>query len=143
MFGATLYVLLCTSARVPRLCSSLARAACRLASTLFNTIYQMTSSSIPFTKLSSLPSYSKTSPSRLQALYADISRQKTSNPTAFQSNVSWWRATLDAIVSNGWQSSTPDKLVLKADRSLPESLRYEGTGKPLCLATVVVSSLWS
>ncbi|EIM90317.1 uncharacterized protein STEHIDRAFT_119337 [Stereum hirsutum FP-91666 SS1] len=97
----------------------------------------MTSSSIPFTKLSSLPSYSKTSPSRLQALYADISRQKTSNPTAFQSNVSWWRATLDAIVSNGWQSSTPDKLVLKADRSLPESLRYEGTGKPLCLATVV------
>ncbi|KAI0064539.1 hypothetical protein BV25DRAFT_1881811 [Artomyces pyxidatus] len=88
-------------------------------------------------QLSSLPTYSTASSSRLQSLYADISRQKHSNPTSYQSNVSWWRTTLEEIVSKGWQQHTTDKLVLHADQSLPESLRYEGTGKPLCLGTVI------
>jgi len=43
----------------------------------------------------------------------------------------------------GWQSqsqaSNPDRLVLHADGvSIPESFRYEGVGKPLSLATVIV-----
>ncbi|KAA1469435.1 hypothetical protein DENSPDRAFT_835058 [Dentipellis sp. KUC8613] len=92
---------------------------------------------IPFTQLSSLPTYTGTSPHRLQSLYADISRQKQSNPTTYQSNVAWWRSTLEAIVSRGWQPHSADKLILHADPDLPEALRFEGTGKPLCLGTVI------
>ncbi|KAI0321646.1 Snf7-domain-containing protein [Amylostereum chailletii] len=93
--------------------------------------------SIPFTQLASLPTYSSASSSRLQSLYSDISRQKHSNPTSFNSNIAWWHATLDAVLANGWQPHSPDKLIVHANPSLPDSLRYEGTGKPLCLSTVV------
>ena len=96
-------------------------------------------SSISSKQFLSLPNFTGTSPSRLQSLYSDISRQKHSNPTSYQSNVSWWRATLEAIVAKGWQPNSFDKLVLHVDQSLPDYLRYEGTGKPLCLGTVIVS----
>ncbi|OCH92214.1 hypothetical protein OBBRIDRAFT_818381 [Obba rivulosa] len=80
-----------------------------------------------------------------RSLYSDFSRQKHSNPTSYTSNVEWWRRTLEAIVLAGWQAqsqpSNPDRLVLHADRvTLPESFRYEGVGKPLSLATVIVST---
>jgi hypothetical protein len=91
--------------------------------------------------LSSVPSYSGLSKSRIQSLYSDISRQKHSNPTTYSSNITWWRSTLEALVSLGYQPSTTDTLVLHADQSLVESLRYEGAGKPLCLGTVIVSFL--
>ena len=91
--------------------------------------------------LSSLLSYNGLSKSRIQSLYSDISRQKHSNPTTYNSNITWWRSTLEALVSLGYQPNTTDTLVLHADQSLLESLRYEGAGKPLCLGTVIVSFL--
>ena len=91
--------------------------------------------------LSSLPSYDGLSKSRIQSLYSDISRQKHSNPTTYSSNLTWWRSTLEALVSLGYQPNTTDTLVLHADQSILESLRYEGAGKPLCLGTVIVSPL--
>ncbi|KAI0306317.1 hypothetical protein B0F90DRAFT_1862978 [Multifurca ochricompacta] len=83
----------------------------------------------PSSHLSSLPSYNGL-----------ISRQKHSNPTTYNSNVVWWRSTLDAIVSRGWQPNTSDTFILHADQNLLESLRYEGAGKPLCLGTVIVNA---
>ncbi|KAH8989182.1 Snf7-domain-containing protein [Lactarius hatsudake] len=95
-------------------------------------------SSSPST-LSSLPSYDGLSKSRIQSLYSDISRQKHSNPTAYSSNITWWRSTLEALVSLGYQPNTTDTLILHVDQRLLESLRYGGAGKPLCLGTVIVS----
>lgn len=94
--------------------------------------------------LSNLPTFTETSKSRLQALYSDISRQKHSNPTSFHTNVDWWRRTLQALVSRGWQARIADaietnRLVLSAERGIAERLRYEGVGKPLGLGAVVVS----
>ncbi|KAH9035493.1 Snf7-domain-containing protein [Lactarius pseudohatsudake] len=83
-------------------------------------------SSSPST-LSSLPSYNGLSKSRIQSLYSDISRQKHSNPTAYGSNITWWR----------FHTGSPNTLILHADQSLLESLRYGGAGKPLCLGTVI------
>ncbi|KAH9161343.1 Snf7-domain-containing protein [Lactarius sanguifluus] len=94
----------------------------------------MSSSPSPW---SSLPSYDGLSKSRIQSLYSDISRQKHSNPTAYSSNITWWRSTLEALVSLGHQPNTTDTLILHADQSLLESLRYGGAGKPLCLGTVI------
>jgi len=87
--------------------------------------------------LSSLPSYDNLSNSRIQSLYSDISRQKHSNPTTYNSNIAWWHTTLEAIVSHGWLPNTPDRLILHAEQSLLETLRYERVGKPLCLGTVI------
>ncbi|VDC06655.1 unnamed protein product [Peniophora sp. CBMAI 1063] len=93
---------------------------------------------IPFSDLASLPTYSSASTKRLRSLYADISRQKKSNPSSYQSIVTWWHTTLQAILAKGWQPRSTDKLILHADPAvLPEALRYEGTGKPLGLGTVI------
>ncbi|KZV73405.1 hypothetical protein PENSPDRAFT_574635 [Peniophora sp. CONT] len=93
---------------------------------------------IPFSDLASLPTYSSVSTKRLRSLYADISRQKSSNPSSFQSIVTWWHTTLQAILAKGWQPRSTDKLILHAEPTiLPEALRYEGTGKPLGLGTVI------
>lgn len=89
-----------------------------------------------------LPPYATTSPSRLQALYSDISRQKHSNPTSYQSNVEWWRKALEVIVSSGLQTDTGSRLVLKAGSSLLERVRVPGAGKPLGLGAVIVRSLF-
>lgn len=85
-----------------------------------------------------LPPYATTSPSRLQALYSDISRQKHSNPASYQSNVEWWRKALQLIVGSGLQQETGSRLVLHAGRSLLELLKVPGVGKPLSLGAVVV-----
>lgn len=90
------------------------------------------------TPLSSLPPYNSLSNLRIQSLYSDISRQKHSNPTTYNSNIAWWHATLEAIVSHGWLLNTPDRLILHAEQTLLETLRYERVGKPLCLGTVIV-----
>ena len=91
--------------------------------------------------LSSLPSYNGLTNSRIQSLYSDISRQKHSNPTTYNANITWWHTTLEAIVSRGWLPNTPDRLILHAEQSLLEILRYERVGKPLCLGTVIVRCL--
>ncbi|KAI0273300.1 Snf7-domain-containing protein [Gloeopeniophorella convolvens] len=94
-------------------------------------------------QLSALPTYTGVSKSRLQSLYSDISRQKHSNPTTYNSNIAWWRSTLEDIVSHGWQLNVPDALVLHAEHSLQDCLRYEGVGKPLCLGTVITELITS
>ncbi|KAH9980991.1 hypothetical protein BGW80DRAFT_303011 [Lactifluus volemus] len=83
----------------------------------------MTSQVLP---LSSFPSHNGLPTPRIQPLYSDISRQKHSNPTTYSSNVAWWHSTLESITSRGWLPSTPDRLILHADQSLLETLRYEG-----------------
>ncbi|KAJ7063483.1 Snf7-domain-containing protein [Mycena amicta] len=87
-----------------------------------------------------LTPYATTSISRLESIYADISRQKNSNPASFNANVEWWRTTLEAVVSSGIQK-TGSRLVLNADASLLALLRVPGAGgraiKPLALPTVV------
>ena len=88
--------------------------------------------------LSSLPSYNGLSIRRIQSLYSDISRQKHSNPTTYNSNLTWWHSTLETIVSRGRLLNTSDRLILRADQTLLDTLRYEGVGKPLCLGTVIV-----
>ncbi|KAJ8519483.1 hypothetical protein ONZ45_g3570 [Pleurotus djamor] len=83
--------------------------------------------------LLTLPPFSSTSRPRLQALYADISRQKTSNPESYHANVEWWRRALEVVVSTGYlisqsHSLAPggSKLVLTADSSLLNALKVEG-----------------
>ena len=95
---------------------------------------------IKYTDLHSLPAYNSSSTSRLKSLYSDISRQKHSNPTSYRSTVHWWREVLQAAVLKHWLPQSPNSLVLHALPTLADSFRYEGTGKPLCLATVIVSS---
>ena len=89
------------------------------------------------TTLADLPTYS-VSTTRLKSIYSDLSRQKTSNPTAFSANIDWWRRTLSSYVERGLHADHPDTLVLDATPELAESLRYEGVGKPLGLAAVIV-----
>ncbi|KDQ33453.1 hypothetical protein PLEOSDRAFT_21087 [Pleurotus ostreatus PC15] len=105
-----------------------------------------TSTSSTPSPLAALPPFSSTSRSRLQALYSDISRQKTSNPTSYHANVEWWRNALETLVSCPPPSSPilgkkggagKGKLVLSADQRLVDSLRIEGAGKPLALGAVV------
>lgn len=101
------------------------------------------SAGIKYTDLHSLPAYNTSSTSRLKSLYSDISRQKHSNPTSYRSTVHWWREVLRAVVLKHWLPQSSDTLVLHALPTLADSFRYEGTGKPLCLATVIVSRLES
>jgi len=97
-------------------------------------------SSIKYRDLHSLPAYSASSTSRLKSLYSDVSRQKHSNPAAYRSTVHWWRGVLQTVVLKHWLPQSSDTLVLHALPTLADSFRYEGAGKPLCLATVIVSS---
>ncbi|CAK5281800.1 unnamed protein product [Mycena citricolor] len=79
--------------------------------------------------------YASASSSRLQSLYADISRQKHSNPVAYRANVEWWRGTLEAVTRAGLGSGS--RLVLSANARLMDLLRYPGAGKPLALPTAI------
>ena len=108
----------------------------------------MTSPSGQPSRLASLPLYQGTSSSRLKSLYSDFLQQKHSNPTSFASNLEWWRRTLEIVVLQGWQSpsdgdsKTTDRLILHArGASLSEEFRYDGVGKPLSLAGIIVRPL--
>ena len=98
------------------------------------------STGIKYTDLHSLPAYNISSASRLKSLYSDVSRQKYSNPASYHSTVHWWREVLQTVVLKHWLPQSSDTLVLHALPTLADSFRYEGAGKPLCLATVIVSS---
>ena len=91
------------------------------------------------TRLDEIEFYSATSPIRLKSIYSDISLQKVSNPATYTSNLEWWKRTLQAFVSKGLQQpDSHDVLILSASPDIVEKLRYEGVGKPLGLATVIV-----
>ena len=98
------------------------------------------SAGIKYGDLHSLPAYNTSSTPRLKSLYSDISRQKHSNPASYRSTVHWWREVLQTVVLKRWLPQSSDTLVLHALPTLADSFRYEGAGKPLCLATVIVSS---
>lgn len=100
---------------------------------------------------SSLPPFSTTSTSRLQALYSDFSRQRQSNPASYHANVEWWRKALESLVGSGSQDidfsrgpsqehhlSKSDRLVLHANRNLMERVKIPRVGKPLSLGSVLV-----
>lgn len=88
-------------------------------------------------RLSELPAYS-VSQARLKSLYSDFSRQRVSNPASYTSNIDWWRRALPQFVARGLQDDTSDTLILHASPEMAESLRYEGVGKPLGLAAILV-----
>jgi charged multivesicular body protein 7 len=88
----------------------------------------------------SLAAFVTTSPSRLQALYSDFSRQKHSNPTSYQANIEWWRKVLQLLVSSGLQQESGSRLILKAGKPLVEQFRLGRSGKPLALGAVIVCS---
>ncbi|KAI0636980.1 Snf7-domain-containing protein [Trametes polyzona] len=101
-------------------------------------------SSIPLSKLSTLPTYASASTSRLKSLYSDFTYQKQSNPTSYASNVEWWHRTLEGALLRGWLSdthstgATPDRIVLHANGvAFTEYFRVEGVGKPLSIPTVI------
>ena len=101
----------------------------------------------PSSAILSLSPFASTSTTRLYALYSDISRQKRSNPTSYHANVGWWRHTLESVVNSGAQhtrdmANTSGRLVLHAGRSLMDSLKVEGVGKPLGLGVVIVRGLF-
>ena len=99
------------------------------------------SANIKYADLHSLPAYNTSSTSRLKYLYSDVSRQKHSNPISYQSTIHWWREVLQTVVLKHWLPQSSDTLVLHALPALADSFRYEGAGKPLCIATVIVSSM--
>ncbi|KAF6763991.1 hypothetical protein DFP72DRAFT_956150 [Ephemerocybe angulata] len=95
-----------------------------------------------------LDTFSSTSTTRLQALYSDFSRQKTSNPASYQANVEWWRKALETIVSSGFQDehgsvygkkqgSGKSRLVLHANATLLDQVKIPRVGKPLALGAVL------
>ena len=88
--------------------------------------------------LGSLPEYKSTP--RMQSLYSDLSRQKTSNPSGYSANLGWWRGVLVEIVRRGLQprEGTTNALILKADQGLSDALRVERVGRPAGLGTVIV-----
>ncbi|KAL5532598.1 hypothetical protein ACEPAF_4372 [Sanghuangporus sanghuang] len=88
-------------------------------------------------KLTELSLFLSVSKARLKSLYSDITRQKTSNPAAYTSNVEWWKRTLGTLAAHGLQVGTSDTLILHASPELVETLRLEGVGKPLGLAAVI------
>jgi charged multivesicular body protein 7 len=96
---------------------------------------------LTFVELSQLSTYTTTSKARLQALYADFSRQKQSSPAAFRANVEWWAHTFQDLIERRLQPGSPHGLILRANTTLPDVFRYEGVGKPLSLSTVVVRDL--
>lgn len=110
----------------------------------FTTASMTTPASLASTKTpASIDVFANTSKARLQALYSDFSRQRQSNPTAFQANVEWWRKALSALLNNGFQQDSNGiiecRLVLQANRGLLDRLKLEKIGKPLAMGAVVVS----
>ncbi|KAF8350578.1 Snf7-domain-containing protein [Amanita rubescens] len=97
---------------------------------------------MPPTSIQSVPPFASTSNSRLHALYSDISRQKRSNPTSYHANVNWWQRALESVVSSGAQHvqdavHANGRVVLHAGRSLMDTLKVDGVGKPLGLGAVI------
>ncbi|KAF8623494.1 hypothetical protein AX15_006277 [Amanita polypyramis BW_CC] len=96
----------------------------------------------PPSSIQSLSPFLSTSTTRLHALYSDISRQKHSNPASYRANVGWWQRALESVVSSGAQhtrdtANTSGRLVLHVGRSLMDSFKVEGVGKPLGLGAVI------
>lgn len=76
--------------------------------------------------------------SRRQFLYSSLAPRKEINPIGFNSAIQWWNAFLIELVSQGRLGD--DKLLLTASEEMRESLRWEGSGRPTSIGTIIVSS---
>ncbi|KAL8293071.1 hypothetical protein RQP46_000765 [Phenoliferia psychrophenolica] len=72
---------------------------------------------------------------RATFLYSSIASRKTANPTGYASAIQWWRSTLASVVAKGLLG--PDHLILVADESLRENLRWERIGRPASLGPIL------
>ncbi|EJU05330.1 hypothetical protein DACRYDRAFT_46449 [Dacryopinax primogenitus] len=93
-------------------------------------------------RLSFLPSSIPTpSPQRIHALYADFSRQKLFNPSAYAANVDWWRTALPEIVA--YHQNLQDHIMLDVGDKLIEKLRMDVGARPLSMDTVTLEMVES
>lgn len=99
--------------------------------------------------IASHPDYANDSAS-LASLYSSLGSLRISNPTAYASNVQWWKKTLDDISWAGAQPSgkgkareqqsiVKDRLVLHLDEALVDAFTLDDVGRPMGIATAVVS----
>jgi hypothetical protein len=81
----------------------------------------------------------KLSDSRRQFLYSSLAPRKEINPIGFNSAIQWWKAFLVELVAQGRLGD--DRLLLTVSEEMREGLRWEGSGRPTSLGTIIVSSL--
>ncbi|CAO1624721.1 unnamed protein product [Parajaminaea phylloscopi] len=84
----------------------------------------------------------------LPSLYSSLSSLQKSNPTAYASNVEWWRQTLCDLVWQGAQPSSAattakgkgkeDRLVLHLNESLIDAFTLQDVGRPMGIGTVIL-----
>ncbi|KAI3481416.1 hypothetical protein L1887_56243 [Cichorium endivia] len=101
--------------------------------------------------------------SPLPALYADLSRQRKSNPAGYRASIEWWKDTLLDVTWQGVQldrdppaldpssldsldedvpsasssAPLPDRTVFRLDESTKARWTVEGVGRPLGLGSVI------
>ncbi|GAK65392.1 snf7-domain-containing protein [Moesziomyces antarcticus] len=101
--------------------------------------------------------------SPLPALYADLSRQRKSNPAGYRASIEWWKDTLidvtwqgvqldrdppaldpssldsldDDVASASSSAPLPDRTVFRLDESTKARWTVEGVGRPLGLGSVL------
>jgi hypothetical protein len=92
--------------------------------------------------LESIPEFQ--SGKRAAFFYGDVAPRKESDPDAYRAVVSFWQRVLENLLLRGLQPSNDgcgDKLVLHVDDTLLQSLRWLKHGRPLSVASAVVSCL--
>ncbi|KAG0152162.1 hypothetical protein CROQUDRAFT_35739 [Cronartium quercuum f. sp. fusiforme G11] len=91
--------------------------------------------------LASLPEFQ--SVDRVEALYADFSSSRYSNPAGYSANVATWARIFYNILRLGLQPTpseqTADRLVLHVGDLLLDGLRRPGVGRPYGLYSPIVS----
>lgn len=78
---------------------------------------------------------------RLPSLYSDFRYLRTTNPNGFAANLAAWKDVLRAATERGLAGD--DHLVLPVTDTLVSQLATREWGRPLALATVVVSECGS
>ncbi|WFD48904.1 hypothetical protein GLX27_003577 [Malassezia furfur] len=71
----------------------------------------------------------------LASMYADLGGQRASDPNAFRTKVDWWSRTLRDIA---WHGLVTNALSLALDDALLTGLARPSTGRPMCVAVVMV-----
>ena len=93
----------------------------------------------------SLPDFLQTDPppvnapstDRLRALYASTSTQRSTNPTGYEVNSTWWQGAIEETLRSGWINDGEDRLVLKVEEALLGRFDWSGS-RPKGLGGVVV-----
>ena len=90
--------------------------------------------------------------SPLPSLYSSLSTLRTSNLSAYQANLEWWTKTISDVTWRGAQTETrsdkgkgkaiddrQDRIVFYVDETTLDEWTVEEVGRPMGIATVVVS----